>query len=836
MRFLSVFTLIMVVALLLFSNTISGTERMVIRFLNPDHNLVEEFLKEDYDIASYRPNEYLDIVVTEQQLELFRARGYDPIITQTEERLKNNLQKRSERIEGYRTYDDVLDEILTLAQMHSDIVRIYDLGDSWAKIYTQEGNNYYQNYQHDIWGVKVTTNPDSLNDKPAVYYMGAHHAREPLSAEVPMDFLNLLLDNYQTDDEIAYLIDNTEIWFIPLVNPDGHKIVLNQVDVWWRKNIRDNNNNGSFDTFNYYGYGTDGVDLNRNYAFEWAPGGQFSAPTYPGPSPASEPEVQPMQQLMAEHHFVAGITYHTYSELVLYPFGYASNIYAPDVAALSDLAVTMAETIPKLNSPGHYDPMPSWDLYPARGTTDDYAYGVHGIFSYTFELGVEFIPSPPHIQQISDDNMEAALILLRRVHNSTLTGHVTDSTTGEPLIAEVFIEGIDDTGVFRYPYLSNEHFGRYYRLLLPGEHDVTFSAYGYVDSGPHTVTITDEGQTLLSVALDPAGEGMISGTVTDFFTQTPIANALVEIIDAPLDPAYTDDEGSYLFDTVPYGVYQIKITAEGFGMHIEEVIVSQEENFCDIELFSPYYTDAFDNLNYWQLSGDWGLSEQYVYSGNYSLADSPAGNYQSNMNSYALFDQDIDLTTAFNASLSFYARYSLETAYDFCYLQVSDNSREWQTIATFNGFSDWSLHQYSLNDFLGSEIAIRFHFTSDASVEEEGIYIDDFNVFVSSTELSVSQDIEIAPADRLHPNYPNPFNTETTISFTIVADGTVKLDIYNILGQKIRTLINDEMPAGVHYVVWDGKNNHNQTVGSGVYFYRLERNDSSQVKKMILLK
>ncbi len=836
MKLFSVIILAILVFTVCLVTNIYAMERMVIRLDSPEPELIKELTRENYDIAAYRPGEFLDLVVTREQYQKFRDMGYDPQITQREEQLRGNLQLRDRTIPGYRTYDDVLDEIETLALEHPDIVRIYDLGDSWANIYTQEGNDYYSNYQHDILAVKVTTDPDSLNDKPAVFYMGAHHAREPLSTEVAMEFLNHLLDNYTIDDYISYLIDATEIWFIPIVNPDGHKVVLNEVDIWWRKNLRDNNNNGQFDTYGYYGYGTDGVDPNRNYPFEWGADNQLTAPTYPGPYGGSEPEVDAMIQLLNDHHFVAGITYHTYSELVLYPYGYDDNVYAPDVDALSDLAVQMATTIPNLNSPGHYTPQASWALYPARGATDDYAYGEHGIFSYTIELGVEFIPPPADIEQITADNLEAAMLLLRRIHHSSLTGHVTDAITGEPLVAEVFIAGIDDTGNFREPYRSNEVFGRYYRILLPGEYEVTFSAYGYVDSEPQVVSITEEEQTTLNIALNPAGEGSLEGIVVDFFEQTPIANAVVTILNSPLDPVTTNNEGVFYFDEVAYGIYQIKVEAENYGLHTEEIVISEPENNYSFYLYTPYLVDSFDDLSNWITTGDWGLSSIHAYSGDYSLADSPQGDYNSNVNSYALFNQPINLVEAENASITFMVRYDLEPSYDYCYLQVDSGDEEWETITTFNGISDWELKQYSLNNYLGEEISIRFYFSSDQSVEEEGIFIDDFTIYISSPELDVPVDINPISRMELYQNYPNPFNPETTISFSLVEESQVSLEIYNIIGQRVRCLVEENLEPGFYNLVWDGKNAQQISVGSGVYFYRLQAGDSVAVKKMILLK
>lgn len=814
------------------------TERMVVRFTNPDHHIVEEFTKPIYDLAAYRPGEFLDIVVTREELSNLRTLGYRPVITQTEERLKSNLQQKTRSIEGYRTYDDIVAELEDIADEYPDIVRLYNIGDSWAKIYTEAGNDYYSNYAHDIWALKLTTEPDSLRDRPSVYYMGAHHAREPLSAEVTMDFLHYLLERIGEDEEVDFLIDNTEIWFFPLVNPDGHKIVLNRVDVWWRKNIRDNNNNGRFDTSNYYGRGADGVDLNRNYAFEWRFNSNNRLATYGGPHPFSEPEVAVLKELMENHHFVAGISYHTYSELVLFPYGYSEDSRAPDHEALKDLAVTMAETIPCLDEEdGHYKPMQAVELYPARGTTDDYAYGEHGIFSFTLELGVEFIPPPDDVKQISEDNMEAAMILLRRIHHSSLTGIVTDAETQEPLEAEVYIAEIDETGSFRNPYRSRKPFGRYYRILLPGEYQVVFKHDDYYDSEPFYVTITEDRQTELNAYLEPLIFGKITGTVVDNATKEPISEAEVMLKPNYQDSLYTDEKGSFTFDRVPWFEYQLIIRKENYGTIVLPITLDKPEMDLDLEMFKPYSVDTFSDIENWKTTGSWGLSSSYSYIGNYSLANSPDDNYEPKTVSYAQLKETIDLSEAYNASVTFMTQYRINDDFDFCHLQVlTETEEEWTSIATFTGISPWKFNDIPLSQYSGQKINLRFLFESGEESSDMGIFIDDFRIYISTPDQSDIDEQIIYASIRLKQNFPNPFNPETIIEFSIKEDTEATLHIYNIRGQLVKALHTGAIRAGEHRLVWNGKDDSGREVASGVYFYRLKTDHYSQVKKMLLVK
>ena len=336
--------MISVVVILLLFSFLYSEEKLVIRFQDPSPEILSEFLTTNYDVASYKPDVYLDILVTVTTYNELISRGFDIQITQTEKQLKENLKETLE-LDGYRSYDEILNELIEIELMNPDICKLYDIGDSWGKIYSDAGNANYDDYYHDIWALKVSDNVLEEEDEPCVYYLGAHHAREPISTEVTMTILDHIIANYGNDPAITENVNNSQIWFVPIVNPDGQKIVLDEMDVWWRKNIRDNNENGQIDPGNYNGY-PDGTDPNRNYGFEWGNVGASDDPesqTYHGPEPFSEPEVLAIKELMESHHYVAGNSYHSHGELILYPFGYNNNVVSPDTDALQDLAITMAQ-------------------------------------------------------------------------------------------------------------------------------------------------------------------------------------------------------------------------------------------------------------------------------------------------------------------------------------------------------------------------------------------------------------------------------------------------------------------------------------------------------------
>jgi carboxypeptidase T len=636
-------------------------EQMVIRISDPAPGDYKYFLAEGYDIAAYLPNIFLDLVVDQKGHDALFGLGFSPKITQTETQMKANL-KDAKTLTGYRTYSDVLAELQQLQTNYPTICKLYDLGDSRGKQYYSGGNTSYINYNHDIWALKVSDNVAAEEDEPAIFYFGAHHAREPISTEVTMYILNHIVSNYGSDPDITASVNNKQIWFVPIVNPDGHRAVIEEVYTMWRKNIRDNNGSGTPEIYNS---APDGVDPNRNYGWEWGgqgTSGSFNSDLYRGPSAFSEPETQAMADLMDNHHFVAGISYHSYSELVLHPYGYITNATAPDNAALYDLAYSMAVTIPKLSGSGHYTPQASWQLYAASGVTDDWAYGQHGIFCFTIELATQFIPPASQVPVICQDNLQAAMILLNRVDKSTLTGLVKDASTNQPVVAEVFIDGIDDTGLYREPYLSNADFGRYYRFLLNGNYSVTFSAYGYIPQTFTNVNINSTGQTILNVNLIPAQAVYVSGIVTDLATGLPLQDAVIEIMNTPVLPVNTNALGEYFVSNVMEGTYDFRVSKTDYATIIQSKNVTLSNNVFDfqLEVSTAWSFESGVFEPGWTFSGNapWYITNVGAYDGQFCARSGAIGNSASS-------DMSITLNLSSGGDISFYRRVSSEAGFDY---------------------------------------------------------------------------------------------------------------------------------------------------------------------------
>jgi carboxypeptidase T len=295
----------------------------------------------------------------------------------------------------YHTYSQAEDFLRRLASAHSDITRLRSLGKS------VQGR--------EIWAIHFNSSDSALesglSNKPGVAIMGAHHAREHLSTEVPLLLAEYLLEN-RDDPRIKRLLETRDIWIVPMVNPDGVEWDISGTQYkWWRKN-RTRNHDGSY-----------GVDLNRNYGYLWGGPGASDNPrsdTYRGKSPFSEPESRAVRDfVLARSNLSVLLSIHTFSELILYPWGHTYDSIANQ--ADREAFEIMAQTMSRWNG---YTPQQSSDLYVTTGDTTDWAYGELGIFAFTFELSPKtmwdggFYPGPDMIDIAFQANLRPSLYLM----------------------------------------------------------------------------------------------------------------------------------------------------------------------------------------------------------------------------------------------------------------------------------------------------------------------------------------------------------------------------------------------------------------------------------------
>ncbi|MFE1441026.1 M14 family metallopeptidase [Streptomyces sp. NPDC058739] len=273
-----------------------------------------------------------------------------------------------------------------------------------------------KSYQgRDLVAIKISDNVASDEAEPEVLFTHHQHAREHLTVEMALYLLRELGAGYGTDSRVTNMVNNREIWILPDLNPDGGEYDIATGSYRsWRKNRQPNSGSSYV-----------GTDLNRNWNYRWGccggSSGSKSSDTYRGTAPESAPEVKVVSDFVRSRvvggvqQIKAGIDFHTYSELVLWPFGYTYSDTTTGMTA--DDRNAFATVGQKMASSNGYTPEQSSDLYITDGSIDDYLWGVHKIFGYTFEMypssgGGGFYPPDEVIERETSRNRDAVLQLL----------------------------------------------------------------------------------------------------------------------------------------------------------------------------------------------------------------------------------------------------------------------------------------------------------------------------------------------------------------------------------------------------------------------------------------
>jgi carboxypeptidase T len=412
------------------SGTAFAAESMIVRFDLTDS--MKKYLKEnEFDITgvNYKTME-IEALLNEEELSRIQSQK-----TTIKFSFPQNLLAGPDN--RYKNPDEILDFVNRIHAQYPDITEVKVIGK------TIEGR--------EIHAIKISDNAKSDEKEPVFLVNAMHHAREVMTPEITTDMIEYLTTNYEKDAEVTKWVNSTEIWVIPMFNLDGNNKMWTE-DSMWRKNTR----NGH------------GVDINRNYPAGWnscnGSSASTSAQDYRGTAPASEPETQAMMNFVASIKPVFNISYHSYSEIVIYPYGCRPR-RTPAEEAVETIG---AEIGKKLD----YKPGTAWQLlYNADGGDIDWMYVEHQVIPYVIEVNSTWDGFHPDYSKMRDKtvlrNRAGWMHLLNRLQGSSLQGNVKDgefnlikiSKAGETKIAQTYKINPD---------------GSYYVILNPGKYDITF--------------------------------------------------------------------------------------------------------------------------------------------------------------------------------------------------------------------------------------------------------------------------------------------------------------------------------------------------------------------------
>ena len=674
---------------------------------------------------------------------------------------------------GFLTYAEVMQEIDSMVLLYPNLITTKAPIDTFT---THEGRNLF-------W-VRMSDNANVNENEPEILFDAVHHAREAISIHQMIYYMWYLLENYATDPKIQAIVDNTELYFVPFVNPDG--FLYNETTSpngggMWRKNRR------------VHGNGDFGVDNNRNYEFTdgangatWGTVGishATNSDVHCGPNAFSEPENNAMRWFVEQHDFKLALNFHSYSNLLLYPYGFETGRYCPDDAIFKAISDEMVAENNFANSPG-------WALYETSGGSDDWMYGEtqnhNKIFSFTPEIGTAtqgFWPIEADIDPLCQGMMHLNLTAAHLVNNYAIVEDL------QPLMIE------NQTGFLYY----------------------NIERLGLTGSGDFTVTITPVTSNFQSVGSSNTHTGM------------SLPQLLLDSISYTLNPSINTG------DLITY------VISVDNGLFVQNDTITKTYGTQQTIL-----TDNANNLTNWTVSQTWNTTTTSFYSPSSSITDSPSGNYANNINKTITLTNAIDLSNAVSANLSFYAKWAIEAGWDYVQVEVStNNGASWEPQCgkytkpgnsdqdnnkpLYDGYqSTWVLEEIDLSQYLNQNIKIRFQIVSDGGVTDDGFYFDDLKVNVVYGSTGIENLTENGAF--LGNSYPNPTKNNATINYVLPKNtSSAFLVLTNTLGQVIsKTPISSE------------KNKitiSTNLLEQGIYFYCIESNDNrTSSKKMMILK
>lgn len=641
---------------------------------------------------------------------------------------------------GYLTYQELLDELDDMATQYPDLItarapisNFLTEGQEDNSVTPSIGNN-------PIYWLKISDNPNSNESEPEVLYTSIHHAREPMSLMQLVFYMWYLLENYETDTEVQAIVNNTELYFIPVVNPDGY--LYNEVTDpdgggLWRKNRK---------------FGT-GVDNNRNYDYHiegdptngsWGGPGSSSNPnsqTHHGTGPFSEIETQAVKWFVEQHDFVIALNNHSFGQLLYYPFGYA-DVNTPD----NDLFEGLGAQLTSLNG------YTALNDFPFAGDSDDFMYGTVGthnkIFAFTPEIGTSFWPPANTIESIAQDMMFLNLTAAQAAGNYGLlieTSPVfTEDTTTLSTSFNVQRIGVENTGDFTVslsPVSTN---------IIENGSPVTLSNIAPLEIQSQNISYTVSSDIEIGDPIEfdliidngifqkPIRISKIYGNTTDLLTNNGDNTANFTNTNWGTSSTTFVSPSSSITDS-PSGNYGNNATS---AITIAEGIDLTEATTAFVSFYAQ-----------WDIEDTWDYVQFEVSKDNGTTWEPQCG----------------DFTT-----LGTNIQPTGQPLYD----------------GTQN---DWVFEEINLSDYLGETIIARFRLSTDGAITRDGFYFDDLTFSVISNAPLSLQENTFLDSFSL---FPNPVSEELTIVSNI---NSYQSSIYNLLGQKISTTIDQHGNTTIDY-------------------------------------
>ncbi len=632
---------------------------------------------------------------------------------------------------GFLTIDQAMAHLDDMASLYPDLIS------------QREPLSYETHNGRQLWWVRLSDNPDADEDEPEVLYTGMHHAREPIGLQLLVYYMYYLLENYNTDPDVQYIVDNFELYFIPIVNMDGYAYnIQNNPNGGgnWRKN-RSQNFDGSY-----------GVDINRNYGYMWGYNNSGSSPvpsddTYRGESAFSEPETQCIRDFCEDHEFRIALNYHSYANLFLYAWGWSATPCEHD-AIYHGHAEIMTRENGYTFGPGYTT------IYATNGGSDDWMYGEQAskplIFAYTPEVGGGsdgFWPSVNRIIPLCQEHMYANLMAARLSGPYAL---VRD-------LAPTILESQNGMLFFDIQRLGLED-GASYTVSIEPLNDAMASV-----SGPFVYNDLEILETASAAFTYTLKEGILSGEEVKYLLSVnnglaTFSDTITKIYGTPV--VIFEDDAS---DFSKWTSNKWNTTTQQYHSSPRSMADSpvgnygnQETNIITLKDPVDLSDRAYASLSFWakwDIEAGWDYVQVLISDDNGASWNPMQGKYTKIGNS--------------NQALG-------EPLYDGV-----QNS--------------WVKEEISLSQYIDKQIKIRFALVSDLYENGDGFFWDDMELAVIDVETGFGPE-DTGAGNEMITIYPNPSAETVTLALKEnPGNGNMTLKIYNLQGQ----LIYQHNPGGM---------------------------------------
>ena len=474
----------------------------------------------------------------------------------------------------YHNYSELTDFLVNISNTYPSITNLISIGQS------VQGR--------ELWVLEISDNPGINEVEPEFKYIANMHGDETVGRELSLFLIDWLCSNYGIDNRATNLVNNTSIYIMPSMNPDGFE--LGQ-----RNNAND-------------------VDLNRDFP------DQFEDPI--NSINGRQPETQAVMEWSNQHNFILSANMHTGALVVNYPFdGPNSGSYSecPDDDLFIDLALTYSQNHENMyfDSPFSQGITNGAEWYAVFGGMQDWNYVWMKDFDITLEQNEVKWPNQNQLPSLWEENKESMIAYIERVHGSSIIGVITDLDSGEPVPCSISIENISQL-------ISNDlENGDYYRLLTPGSYNITFDAIGY-ESQTHSINVGNSPVTLdIELSVD---ESLLYANIEDFesasfssYNWQFSGNSNWQIDDIGAEGLYSAKSGDInnnQLSEISIDIYSINNSEISFYKKVScENVGSQTGNYYD---YLAFYIDGVEQEK-WAGEIDWSLSSFDLEAGNHNL-------------------------------------------------------------------------------------------------------------------------------------------------------------------------------------------------------------------------